>query len=107
MGGDGGKEAAAGRFGVPVDLLDDAENFRHADQGVYHDNMATVETFCDMLTQWRMGPTGPTGLDYQALPVVFRIRRIPRADHGDIFSGVQVMERAALKRILERNRDKS
>lgn len=52
-----------------------------------------------MLTQWRVGVNGVTGLDYAALPAVLDIRNVPVEDREDIFECVRVMEQAALKEI--------
>lgn len=49
-----------------------------------------------MSTQWRIGPSGPTGLDYTALPAVMRLSGVQPADRADVFSGIQTMESAAL-----------
>lgn len=51
----------------------------------------------DLGTQWRMGPCGPTGLDYGVLPFVFRSRGIPRAQWNDVWQDIKVMEGEALK----------
>lgn len=64
--------------------------------------MQIVAIFTDMLTQWRVGANGATGLDYKSLPVVFSFRRIKAADRAEIFDGLQIMERAALKEMAER-----
>lgn len=44
---------------------------------------------------------GPIGLDYTALPVVFKFRGIGPETEIDVFEGVQIMEVAALKSIRE------
>ena len=106
MGGGSDTEEASRRLGLPVDLVAESDTFRDTDQGIYPDCMPTVSVFCDMLTQWRVGPTGITGLDYQALPVVFRIRQVKKRDRAGIFNGLQIMERAALRAAIERQRSK-
>lgn len=91
---------AASRLGLPVDLIEESETYHVAD-GIFPDNVQVVSVFMDMLTQWRVGPGGATGLDYTALPIVLRIREIPRTERQDIFDGIQTMERAALKGLRE------
>jgi hypothetical protein len=49
-----------------------------------------------MQTQWRMGFSGPTGLDYNALPVVEQRLGISPDDAAELFGDVQAMEAAAL-----------
>ena len=53
--------------------------------------------FIAMSTQWRVGMSGATGLDYGALPGVLRMSGIARKDWAEVFEGVRVMEDAALQ----------
>jgi len=50
-----------------------------------------------MMTQWRFGAAGPTGLDYTALPIVMDMRQVEKTAWSEIFDDVRIMERAALK----------
>lgn len=50
-----------------------------------------------MRTQWRVGFGGPIGLVYGELPLVLRMRGVPRAKWPNLFDEVQVMEAAALE----------
>lgn len=77
-------------------MIAEAEGYQEAD-GIYPDNMRTVEIFDDMVTQWRVGMSGATGLDYSALPAVFEIRGVTTDEKEDIFNDLKIMERAALK----------
>lgn len=52
-----------------------------------------------MGTQWRVSASGPVGLDYQALPFVLRMMRIPRKDWPRVWDAVRVCEFAALDEI--------
>lgn len=49
-----------------------------------------------MSTQWRVGMSGASGLDYSALPIVMKIEDVRKKDRRDVFDCVQVLERAAL-----------
>lgn len=49
------------------------------------------------MTQWRVGMSGPYGLDYNVLPFALRACGIPRADWPDTFDGVRVAESVALE----------
>lgn len=99
--GGGDIEAEAKALGMPVEFLMDSDKYRHVD--VYPDNWRTVLIFSDVLTQWRTGPGGLVGLDYGILPLVFRMREIPRDDRPELFDGIRVMESAALAAIREQN----
>ena len=91
----------AQRLGLPEELLADSETLKTAD-GMYPDTVQAVGIFSDMMTQWRFGAAGPTGLDYTALPIVMRMRQVERTARAEIFDDVRIMERAALQAMRER-----
>lgn len=68
---------------------------------VWPENWAAVEAFDRMGTQWRVGMSGPTGLDYAAIPAVFRFLRVPRDRQSNVFEDVRVMETAAIEKMAE------
>ena len=55
-----------------------------------------MNVFVAMSTQWRVGMSGATGLDYNALPVVMRMNGVRPADRASVFDGVRTMEDTAL-----------
>jgi hypothetical protein len=57
-----------------------------------------------LLSQWRMGPGGPVGLDYGALPVVARQLRLAGRKLREAFSGMRVMEAEALQVFAEQSK---
>lgn len=75
-----------------------------AEVDVFPENWKTVEVFASVMTQWRIGMSGPTGLDYAVLPGVMGMLGIGRGDRKDVFDGVRVMESEALK-VLSEKRD--
>lgn len=106
MGG-GGEDVtdASSRLGLPADLVKESEGFRYSEGGIYPDNMRSVNIFNDMMTQWNVGASGVTGLNYMALwNVIFRVRKVPVSDREDIFNDVQIMERAALNHVHRENK---
>ena len=54
-----------------------------------------------MSTQWRIGMSGATGLDYAALPAVMDLMDVAQADRREMFDSLRVMERAALDVMAE------
>lgn len=102
-GGNSDVNTLSTQFGIPADVMKMAEGFGDDELMVYPDNEQIYRIFGDMITQWRVGAAGAIGLVYEALPTVFRIRRVKRADEEDVFNCLQIMERAA----LEKMRDKS
>ena len=52
--------------------------------------------FRGMMTQWRTGMNGPTGLDYATLPAMLRLYEVPDAQHRDVFEAIRVLEDEAL-----------
>lgn len=63
---------------------------------IWPENLQPFEVFRAMLSQWRHGFNGPTGLDYAALPIVEQRLGVKKRDRADIFAAVQVMESEAL-----------
>lgn len=76
------------------DVAADYESF-----DVWPDNYTSVGVFNDIRTQWRVGPRGPYGLDYSAIPSVLEMNNICRDDWPDIFWAIQTMESAALEEL--------
>ncbi len=62
---------------------------------VWPENWRVLQLFDQVQTQWRMGPSGPVGLDYTALPAWCRRGGSRRARQA--FEALQVMEAAALE----------
>lgn len=69
---------------------------------VWPDNLAAVNVFIAMSTQWRTGMNGATGMDYSALPEVMRMTGIPRRDWSELFEAIRVMEDAALEQMRKK-----
>lgn len=64
---------------------------------VWPENRQAVIVFLTMRTQWRVaGMGGRVGLDYSALPEVWRRTKTPPADRDEVFSMLRIMEVAAL-----------
>ena len=67
-----------------------------ADFIVDEDNWETVMLFCQCATQWQYGAMGGViGLNYPGVKSVMDVM-LPRKRHADVFTGLQLMERAAL-----------
>jgi hypothetical protein len=64
---------------------------------LWPDNLLAVNVFIAMSTQWRTGAVGATGLDYSALPAVFRLVGVPRALWTDTFECLRILEGEALR----------
>jgi hypothetical protein len=68
---------------------------------LWPDNAGIFEVFAQLVTQWRIGGRGPIGLDYNTLPFVLRMNRVPRAEWPEYFESIRVMENAALDAMNE------
>jgi Phage related hypothetical protein (DUF1799) len=71
---------------------------------IWPDVWAPLQIFIALSTQWRVGASGSTGLDYAAVPVVLRMRRVSRDQWESIFNDLQVMESEALKTMSRNNK---
>lgn len=65
------------------------------------DTEPAIFTFIQLRTQWRMGFSGPVGLDYAAAETVMRIRRVPASKRADLLDDLRVMEDEALRTLAE------
>lgn len=70
---------------------------------MWPENVPAVNTFIAIATQWRMGPSGPIGLDYNSLNFVLKLSGFPESAWPEAFEGLRVMESEALK-IMGENR---
>ena len=84
-------------LGVCLEDLDGGE--------VWPVNLPVLELFNAMATQWRVGMSGATGLDYSALPHVLNLQAVPASDWPDLFECLRVMEAEALNVMAERNKN--
>lgn len=71
---------------------------------VWPENWAAALAFAAMVTQWNVGMNGPVGLRYEVLPLVLRLRGVPRAQWAEVFDGLRIMEAEALAIFAERRR---
>lgn len=70
---------------------------------VWPENVQATATFITMGTQWRSGFSGYTGLDYSALPEVWRRTKVPPEERDAVFADLVVIERAALEAMYEKD----
>lgn len=66
-------------------------------------NWPAFEVFSALVTQWRMGYSGPVGLDYSAVRVVMDMHGIQ--DQRAMLDDIQAMEFEALKVFKERSKN--
>lgn len=87
-----GLHEAAAAFGLALPAMEGPP-----DTPVWPENWRAVRLFAELQTQWRMGPGGPVGLDYAALPAWCR-PGAPGSRRGrGVAEAIQVMEEAALE----------
>lgn len=81
-------------------VVENYEPYRQPDFEVWPENVDAVQMFIRAATQWRMGPSGPTGLDYTA---VFQLMALYDINNKqELFEQLQIMEYAALVKLSER-----
>lgn len=72
--------------------------------GIFPENWGALDVFMSLSTQWRVGAAGPTGLDYNVLPALMRMKAIPRSDWPATLENIQVMEDKALSIMHEKSK---
>lgn len=63
---------------------------------VWPDNLAAINVLIAVSTQWRIGMSGATGIDYNVLPSVFKMMAIPDSDWPDTFECLRILEAEAM-----------
>ena len=76
-----------------------AEDFAQPPVAIWPDNQAAVELFISISTQWRTGPNGMTGLDYNVLFHCLDRRQLPNERYEQLFDDIRVMEIEVLNTI--------
>lgn len=85
-------QALAAEMGITSDMLAQPDA---GAMSVWPDHVAAVRLFQAMRTQWRTGPAGAVGLDYDVLERVAGWLGLPAVD-ADLFADLQVMEAEVL-----------
>lgn len=75
------------------------------DLEIWPDNWPVVRVFGDLLTQWRVGPGGLIGLDYNVIPLMFTMLDVPCVQQKSIFHDLRIMEAEALAVVREQNEE--
>ncbi len=91
--------AALRSLGLPEWQIDDSLADRGSG-GVFElmpENVMAFGVWNSLRTQWRVGWSGPTGLDYAVLPAVFDLMGIAAGERMDIFDAVRACESVALE----------
>lgn len=65
------------------------------DVGILPSVWQAFTIFSVLATQWRVGPSGATGLDYNVLPWVFELHGVD--DAAACMADIRIMESEALK----------
>lgn len=71
---------------------------------LWPENLPALNLFNDVQTQWKVGPLGPTGLDYPGVRASPAFNRIAPSEREQVFEGACVMERAYLAALTKRVR---
>ncbi|WP_371856919.1 DUF1799 domain-containing protein [Pseudomonas sp. R9(2017)] len=78
--------------------MDDMET---EDVEVWPDAWPAFCLFEALGTQWRLGPGGPSGLDYAAIPSTAKMISLKRRELPEAFNDLRVMENEALAVMAE------
>ena len=92
-------------MGIPQSEVMAARTSRRVEPlAIWPENWRPVCIASAMHTQWRVGPGGPIGLDYTALPIVEARIDVPAGDDAaDEFHALQMIEGELLTLLRERN----
>lgn len=85
------------KAGVYYDLEDADWRF-----DLWAENWPAIHLYLQYQSQWRVGPNGPTGLDYNVLFHELDRRGLDEDAYEDLMSSIRVIEQAALKILTEK-----
>lgn len=94
MAGETGDASFYQALGAPLSMRRQIEEQK---VDVFPENVAPLQVFCALLTQWRVGMSGATGLDYAVLPAVLDLCGIKKKRRPDVFDALRVLEGEALR----------
>lgn len=66
---------------------------------IWPENLLAFEVFGKMRSQWNVGMSGASSLNYAALPLAFKRCKVGKKQFDDVFDAIQVMESAALSQM--------
>ena len=69
---------------------------------MWPENWPIYKLFCDVSTQWLMGPTGPCGLNHAIALSRLERMKLSDSEYERIYQGFRIMEVAALQAIRNR-----
>lgn len=87
----------ASAFGI---VIDDDQELGADDDQVYHlwpENVVAWQCWRAIQTQWRVGMSGPTGLDYQGVSAFLDRQRMERDEACEVFQLLQACELVTLE----------
>lgn len=70
---------------------------------VWEENWETLNLFFQLQTQWRVGFSGATGLDYSSIPFLFDLYGVQ--NRVEVFEGIQACEVELLLLWQEKNKN--
>lgn len=96
-------DEAAAAFGIniPAECRPEAPS---DDGAIWEENYWAVALFEAMLTQWRTGPNGVVGLDYNVRAVQAEQIGLPEAERRQAYDGLRDMEYEALAFFAEQRK---
>lgn len=79
------------------------EDFESDAVGVWPENWPIYILFCEVSTQWLMGPNGPSGLNHTVALARLERMKLSDDDYEFVYQGFRTMEIAALQAIRSRS----
>jgi hypothetical protein len=91
----GPDQAELDAIGLTREDVEDNSDFE-----VWPESWTPFQVFSEVSTQWRMGPGGPTGLDYGAVRWVMELLKVRK--QREVLCAVQVLESSALRTMTKK-----
>lgn len=72
------------------------DDYPRPEMELWEENCAAMQLYIPNASQWRVGPAGPTGLDYLVFFHELDRMALPRDEYEDMMSCIRVVESAVL-----------
>lgn len=72
---------------------------------VWPDNVRAINLFCQVSTQWRVGPSGVYGLDYSPLYHKMDRMNLSAEEYEELEEDIRVLEQSALDEMHKQKPD--
>ena len=69
---------------------------------IWPENLLAFDVFNKMRSQWNVGMSGASSLNYASLPLAFKRCKVSKKQFDEVFDSIQIMESTALNKMHQK-----